>query len=152
MAPSDLNHRNRARVTGLTPVDNHKVHTFVSLAGVQNGIFYGPQEDDRGVNAGLAAGFGAAILPPSVFDFSSYSGEDVRGKMQLDWARRSMEYELQVTYSMTNLGRTPVRDVFLDTNLWLPMVNNVNKCLWFDFHCHVEKIRRKNNFLKLKAG
>lgn len=42
-------------------MDDHKVHTFVSLAGAQNGIFYGPQEDDRGVNAGLAAGFGSEV-------------------------------------------------------------------------------------------
>jgi len=32
------------------------------------------------------------------------------------------------------------------------MINNVNKCSWFDFHCHMEKIRRKNNFLKLKEA
>jgi palmitoyl-protein thioesterase len=59
-------------------MDDHKVHTFVSLAGVQNGTFYGPQEDDRKTVHGLAEGFGAAILPPAVFDFSAYQGEASR--------------------------------------------------------------------------
>ncbi|KAL4086495.1 hypothetical protein PRIC1_014199 [Phytophthora ramorum] len=124
-------------------MDDHKVHTFVSLAGVQNGVFYGSQDDDRDTVQVLTTGFGAATLPPTLFDFSFYSGETSRGQMQHDWTRRSMDHELQTTYSMVNLGRTPVRDVFLDTNWWFPMVSNVNKCWWFDFRCHMEKIPRK---------
>ncbi|KAE9089098.1 hypothetical protein PF010_g19132 [Phytophthora fragariae] len=44
-------------------MDDHNVHTFVSLAGGVNGIFYGPQEADRNSIHDLGAGFGAAVLP-----------------------------------------------------------------------------------------
>ncbi|KAG1706370.1 hypothetical protein DVH05_001517 [Phytophthora capsici] len=133
-------------------MDDHKVHTFVSLAGGVNGIFYGPQEADRNSINDLGAGFGAAVLPQNLFDFTRYTPEGYRGKMQEDFARRSMDPEIQAAYSITNLLRTPVRDIWLSTNQFLPMINNVNKCAWFDFHCHLEKIRRKNNFLKLKEA
>ncbi|KAK1940980.1 Lysosomal thioesterase PPT2-A [Phytophthora citrophthora] len=133
-------------------MDDHKVHTFVSLAGGVNGIFYGPQEADRNSIHDLDAGFGAAVLPQNLFDFTGYTPEGYRGKMQADFARRSMDPEIQAAYSITNLLRTPVRDIWLSTNQFLPMINNVNNCAWFDFHCHLEKIRRKNNFLKLKEA
>ncbi|GMF26182.1 unnamed protein product [Phytophthora lilii] len=74
------------------------------------------------------------------------TAEGYRGKMQADLARRSMDPKIQAAYSITNPGRTPVRDVWLETNQFLPMINNVNTCGWFDFHCHMEKIRRKSNF------
>ncbi|EGZ05143.1 hypothetical protein PHYSODRAFT_342522 [Phytophthora sojae] len=133
-------------------MDDHKVHTYVSLAGGVNGIFYGPQEADRNSIHDLGAGFGAAVLPQNLFDFTGYTPEGYRGKMQADFARRCMDPKLQATYSYTNLGRIPVRDVWLATNEFLPMINNVNICAWFDFHCHLEKIRRKNNFLRLKEA
>lgn len=133
-------------------MDDHKVHTFVSLAGGVNGIFYGPQEADRNSIHDLGVGFGAAVLPPSLFDFTGYTAEGSRGKMQADLARRSMDPKIQTAYSITNLLRTPVRDVWLATNDFLPMINNVNTCAWFDFHCHMEKTRRKSNFLKLKEA
>jgi palmitoyl-protein thioesterase len=133
-------------------MDDHKVHTFVSLAGGVNGIFYGPQEADRNSIHDLGAGFGAAVLPQNLFDFTGYTPEGYRGEMQADLARRSMDPKIQAAYSITNLGRTPVRDVWLATNEFLPMINNVNTCAWFDFHCHMEKIRRKNNFLRLKEA
>ncbi|KAE8985654.1 hypothetical protein PR003_g23154 [Phytophthora rubi] len=94
----------------------HKVHMFVSLAGGVNGIFYGPQEANRNSIHDLGAGFGAAVLPQSLFDFTGYTPEGYRGKMQVDLARRSMDPKLQAAYSITNLGRTPVRDVWLATN------------------------------------
>ncbi|OWZ07260.1 hypothetical protein PHMEG_00020369 [Phytophthora megakarya] len=133
-------------------MDDHKVHAFVSLAGGVNGIFYGPQEADRNSIKNLGAGFGAAVLPQQLFDFTGYTPEAYRGKMQADFVRRSMDPKLQAAYSITNLLRSPVRDVWLKTNQFLPMINNVNTCAWFDFHCHLEKIRRKNNFLKLKEA
>ncbi|KAG6616378.1 Lysosomal thioesterase PPT2 [Phytophthora cinnamomi] len=115
-------------------MDDHKVHTFVSLAGGVNGIFYGPQEADRNSIHDLGAGFGAAVLPQNLFDFTGYTPEGYRGKMQADLARRSVDPKIQADYSITNLGRTPVRDVWLATNEFLPMINNVNICAWFDFH------------------
>ncbi|KAG3028696.1 hypothetical protein PC128_g9624 [Phytophthora cactorum] len=133
-------------------MDDHKVHTFVSLAGGVNGVFYGPQETDRNSIHDLGAGFGAAVLPQNLFDFTVYTPEEYRGKMQTDLVRRSMDPKIQAAYSITNLLRIPVRDVWLSTNQFLPMINNVNTCAWCDFHCHVEKIRRKNNFLKLKEA
>ncbi|ETI53280.1 hypothetical protein F443_03743 [Phytophthora nicotianae P1569] len=133
-------------------MDDHKVHTFVSLAGGVNGVFYGPQETDRNSIHDLKAGFGAAILPQNLFDFTDYTPEEYRGKMQTDLVRRSMDPTIQAAYSITNLLWMPVRDVWLSTNPFLPMINNVNSCAWFDFYCHMEKIRRKNNFLKLKEA
>ncbi|RLN81241.1 hypothetical protein BBJ28_00024326, partial [Nothophytophthora sp. Chile5] len=116
------------------------------------GIFYGPQQADRTAVGSLKAGFGAAILPPALFDFTGYSDEGYRGKMQKEYAQRGMDPELQATYSTVNLARTPVRDVWLGTNQFLPIINNVNQCKWFDFHCHLEKLRRKSNFLRLKEA
>ncbi|KAG7387016.1 holo-[acyl-carrier-protein] synthase [Phytophthora boehmeriae] len=131
-------------------MDDHKVHTFVSLAGALNGLFYGPQNKDRNAIRFMEAGFGAMVLPTELFDFSGYSPEGYRGKMQHDLAQRVMDPKLQAAYSITNLARTPVRDLWLRTNEFLPMINNVNTCAWYDFYCHMEKIRRKNNFLRLK--
>ncbi|RLN50745.1 hypothetical protein BBP00_00010034, partial [Phytophthora kernoviae] len=133
-------------------MDDHKVHTFVSLAGALNGMFYGPQDEDRNAIHDVSTGFGAKVLPPELFDFAGYSPEGYRGKMQYDLARRAMDPKIQAAYSIINLARTPVRDVWLETNEFLPMINNVIKCVWYDFHCHMEKIRRKNNFLKLKEA
>ncbi|RLN72288.1 hypothetical protein BBJ28_00010284 [Nothophytophthora sp. Chile5] len=133
-------------------MDDHKVHTFVSLAGGQNGIFYGPQPADRAPVGGVREGFGAVVLPSTLFDFTGYSAEGYRGKMQKEFAQRSMDPALQAAYSFANLGRTPVRQVWLDTNTFMPRMNNVNKCAWFDFYCHLEKLRRKSNFLRLKEA
>ncbi|RLN87161.1 hypothetical protein BBJ28_00008116 [Nothophytophthora sp. Chile5] len=133
-------------------MDDHKVHTFVSLAGVQDGIFYGPQQADRAAVGVLLDGFGAELLPQALFDFTRYSAEEYRGQMQQEFAKRSMDPELQAAYSMPNMGRTPVRKVWLDTNTFLPTINNVNQCAWFDFYCHLEKLRRKSNFLRLKEA
>ncbi|RLN02980.1 hypothetical protein BBO99_00008005 [Phytophthora kernoviae] len=107
-------------------MDGHKVHTFVSLAGVLNGIFYGPQEADRVPVRLLAQGSGAAAIPPTVFNFSDYSTKEYRGKMQYDWARQLTDPETQATYSWTNLARFPVNDVWVDTNKFIPLFNNMN--------------------------
>ncbi|KAG7392722.1 holo-[acyl-carrier-protein] synthase [Phytophthora boehmeriae] len=130
-------------------MDDHKVHTFVSLAGALNGIYYGPQDADRVPVQLLAQGSGAAALPPTVFNFSDYSVDEYRGKMQYDWARKLTDPEVQAAYSWANLARFPVHEVWVDTNQFIPLFNNVNKCASTDSDCEAEKSRRKRNFLKI---
>ncbi|KAF4314830.1 hypothetical protein G195_011463 [Phytophthora kernoviae 00238/432] len=110
-------------------MDDHKVHTFVSLAGALNGMFYGLQDEDRNAIHDVSTGFGAKVLPSELFNFAGYSPEGYRGKMQYDLARRAMDPKIQAAYSIINLARTPVRDVWLETNEFLPMINNVIKCV-----------------------
>ncbi|RLN02981.1 hypothetical protein BBO99_00008007 [Phytophthora kernoviae] len=133
-------------------MDDHKVYTLVSLAGALSGIFYGPQDADRIPLQFLAQGSAATAIPPAVFNFSNYSANEYRGKMQYDWARKLTDPELQATYSFANVARFPVRNAWSDTNVFMPVFNNMNKCALNDSECRVEKIRRKNNFLRIKEA
>ncbi|RLN56497.1 hypothetical protein BBJ29_007418 [Phytophthora kernoviae] len=108
-------------------MDDHKVHTFVSLAGALSGISYGPQDADRIPLQFLAQGSAATAIPPAVFNFSNYSTNEYRGKMQYDWARKLTDPELQATYSFANVVRFPVRNAWSDTNEFMPVFNNMNK-------------------------
>ncbi|KAG7392726.1 holo-[acyl-carrier-protein] synthase [Phytophthora boehmeriae] len=133
-------------------MDDHQVHTFVSLAGALSGIFYGPQDADQIPLQFLAQGSASTAIPPTVFDFSNYSTDGYRGKMQDDWARKLTDPEVQATYSFANVARFPVRDVWSNTNEFVPVYNNVNPCASNDTNCQEEKYRRKGNFLKVKEA
>lgn len=136
-------------------MDDHRVHTFVSLAGVQNGVFYGPQPADRVPLAVLLRGFGAHVVPPQVFDFAKYANSptSLRGEMQRDLARLIVaDPDLDSQYSFVNLGRFPAYNDWITANRFLPVINNVNRCEAGDDQCLEDKQRRKRNFLKLKAA
>ncbi|KAF1789784.1 Lysosomal thioesterase PPT2 [Phytophthora cactorum] len=132
-------------------MDDHKVHTLVTLASPYYGLFYGPQEADRVPAQQLPAGLGELMLSPSVFNFSAYSSVQCRGKMQKDLALLSLDAEVQSSNAFINLAWIPVRGAWLASNPVQPTYINANVCGSSDAQCEAEKQRRKSNFLKLKA-
>uniref|UniRef100_H3GF99 Piwi domain-containing protein n=1 Tax=Phytophthora ramorum TaxID=164328 RepID=H3GF99_PHYRM len=112
-------------------MDDHKVKTLVTLAAPHLGLFYGPQEADVTPAKHLPAGIGELMLSPSVFDFKAYSEKEYRGKMQQDFARLSLDTDVQASNAFVNLA-------------WIPPIylNAVPSSK--------DNQRRKNNFLKLK--
>jgi len=140
-------------------MDDHRVHTFISLAGVQNGVFYGPQVADRVPLQILLAGFGQQLIPRSVFDFNRYltrheeDARTLRGEIQRDLCVLSdNEPKLEDEYSFVNLARFPAFDEWVRTNKFLPELNNVNVCNLDDLECEQDKQRRKRNFTTLKTA
>lgn len=134
-------------------MDDHQVHTLISLAGVQNGIFYGPQPEDAAPLAGLLAAFGPMVMPNKAFDYESYRDDAAkwRGKVQRDLAKVLTERkDLQDEFSFTNLQRAPSVNDWLFSNTFLPKMNNINKCA--SENELTDQQRRKNNFLRLKAA
>lgn len=133
-------------------MDDHQVHTLISLAGVQNGLFYGPQDEDKETLQVFLNLFGPGTMPDAL-DYESYRNDAVtwRGKVQRDFAVELTQHkEFQDEISFTNLTRMPSRNDWLATNSFLPRINNVNKRESAEDIADQE--RRKNNFLKLKAA
>ncbi|KAG7394187.1 holo-[acyl-carrier-protein] synthase [Phytophthora boehmeriae] len=133
-------------------MDDHKVKRLISLAGVQNGLFPGPNDAD-----GLAAaGTGVLqdLLPrPDIFNFSAYASEDAYGKMQRDVVQFTLENpDLQYQYSYFNLQRSPQFGSWASSNVFFPVINNVNPCLPGNDQCIFDQRRRKANFLKLESA
>lgn len=134
-------------------MDDHKVHTLISMAGIQSGWFYGPQVEDSVPLAGFLGSFGPEAMPSSGFDFARYRNDPStwRGKVQRDLiAYLTERKDVQDEFSMPNLLRAPTLNDWVDSNTFLPMINNVNKC--GSAKAIAEQQRRKNNFLKLKAA
>jgi palmitoyl-protein thioesterase len=132
-------------------MDDHKVHTLVTLASPYYGLFYGPQEADRVPAQQLTRGLGEMMIPASVFNFSAYSAGEYRGKLQRDFARLSLSAEVQASTAFINLAWIPVRDAWLRSNPVQPTYLNANECGSENAQCEDEKQRRKSNFVKLKA-
>ncbi|KAL4092697.1 hypothetical protein PRIC1_011688 [Phytophthora ramorum] len=124
-------------------MDDHKVNTLVTLATPHVGLFYGPQEADVTPAKHLPAGLGELMLSPSVFDFKAYSEKEYRGKMQQDFARLSLDTDVQASNAFVNLAWIPVRDTWLSSNPVQPIYLNA-------VPSSKDNQRRKNNFLKLK--
>lgn len=134
-------------------MDDHQIHTLVSLAGVQNGSFFGPQPEDATPLNDVLSVFGPMLLPTAGFDFKSYHDDTTtwRGKAQRDLATLfAKSPNLQDEVSFTNLQRAPSRNDFLAGNAFLPKINNLNKVESAEEAA--DQQRRKNNFLKLKAA
>ncbi|GAB9471088.1 Lysosomal thioesterase ppt2 [Globisporangium polare] len=135
-------------------MDDHKVRTFVSLAGVVNGVFYGPQPADALPAAVFLKALGPNMVPPSVWDANAYSLADFNGSYQYDldvFARTHPE--LQSQYSAFNLARSPVPGPWIDVNPFFPVQNNLNLCSGDGAtQCLRDQQRRRANFLKLKAA
>lgn len=131
-------------------MDDHNVLMFITLAGVLNGVFYGPQAADAVPVQVFASYFAPATIPTTVLNISSYSQEQLRGQMQHDFIETlAANRDLGNQISMANLWRSPDYAPWFCWNSWLPLVNNINVCT--DTECKQAKARRKTNFLKLHA-
>ncbi|DBA02838.1 TPA: hypothetical protein N0F65_006628 [Lagenidium giganteum] len=132
-------------------MDDHKVDTFVSLAGAQNGIFYGPQPTDQIPMRAFVQRLGPQLIPAEILNFSSYTDKDYTGKFQRDFSQMVIAATaLQPKLAVVNLPRSPVHDEWAKTNEYLPVINNINPCS--DDKCKANQARRKSNFLKLRAA
>jgi palmitoyl-protein thioesterase len=134
-------------------MDDHQVHTLVSLAGVQNGLFYGPQAQDLVPLYVWLTMLGPEAFPVEGLDYDQFCVDDTcrRGKVQLYAAKMLAEDPtLQDEFAAANLQRAPVHNRFATDNTFLTKINNVNKCE--SNKDKDDQERRKNNFLKLKAA
>ncbi|GAB9471090.1 hypothetical protein Gpo141_00008315 [Globisporangium polare] len=131
-------------------MDDHKVKALVSLAGTVNGAFYATQSEDL-VPLYVYTSFLTQLQMP--FNFSSYSAADFNGKLQRDISDLAANNAaLQSQYSVLNLIRSPYFGQWVKTNPYFPKLNNVNICAAGDSQCVSDKLRRRNNFLKLKEA
>uniref|UniRef100_H3GFS6 Lysosomal thioesterase PPT2 n=1 Tax=Phytophthora ramorum TaxID=164328 RepID=H3GFS6_PHYRM len=132
-------------------MDDHKVKRYISMAGLQNGQFIGPDKVEYSIaNDGP---FLATLVPETMFNYSAYGPEDYYGKMQKDYVIYSIENpDAQYTYSQFNVNRWPQFGSFSTANFFLPVYNNVNRCLLGDDQCVYDQQRRKANFLKLEEA
>ncbi|KAF1315032.1 Lysosomal thioesterase ppt2-b, partial [Globisporangium splendens] len=94
-------------------MDDHRVKTFLSLAGVANGLFFGPQQPDVQSTHDFTVGFGSILGPPSVWNMSVYTWpSDFRGKYQHDFDEFvHLHPDLQNVYTNFNVQRSPVVDL-----------------------------------------
>ncbi|KAJ0394236.1 hypothetical protein P43SY_003575 [Pythium insidiosum] len=133
--------------------DEHNVKFFISLAGAQNGIFFGPQPEDQVALQVFMHSLGPQMIPRSLLDFSAYSPGDLRGKFQFDMSETMLAHpEGQAKYSGFNLARSPDHARWAAANPFLPVINNVNPCGPADADCLAAKRRRRDNFLRLEAA
>ncbi|KAG1706480.1 hypothetical protein DVH05_001629 [Phytophthora capsici] len=132
-------------------MDDHKVKRYISMAGLQNGQFIGPDRVEYSIaNDGP---FLATLVPETMFNYSAYKPEDFYGKMQKDYVLYTIENpDAQYTYSQFNVNRWPQFGSFSTANFFLPVYNNVNRCLPGDNQCIYDQKRRKANFLKLEEA
>jgi palmitoyl-protein thioesterase len=133
----------------LEEMDDHKAHTFISLAGAQNGNFYGPQPTDAVPTQVFLQRLGPKVLPKELFNFANYTAEQVaNGALQIDFLKLvNAQPELQQKLSMANLLRSPVQTDWERVNKFMPTVNNMGPEVDED-----DAARRKENFLRLEAA
>lgn len=138
-------------------MDDHKVHSFISLAGDGNGAFYGPQASDQIPLQVLLQALGPFAIDSKDFDFSKYASDanTWNGKVQRDFTELvATRSDLQATNAIVNSFRPPIagaKATWLSTGTFLPKVNNLEQC-GSNATCAGEQKRRKANFLKLKAA
>ncbi|RLN49883.1 hypothetical protein BBJ28_00002008 [Nothophytophthora sp. Chile5] len=132
-------------------MDDHNVRSFLSLAGIQNGLFTGPADAEAAAQAGAA--WPNTLVPATVFNFSKYSHDDYFGQLQYDYAVfTEQNADVQYQYSQLNLARSPVHAEWAASNPFLPVINNINPCETTDTQCLADQARRKANFLRLEAA
>ncbi|TYZ52039.1 hypothetical protein PybrP1_004833 [[Pythium] brassicae (nom. inval.)] len=139
-------------------MDDHKVHTFISMAGDGNGIFYGPQASDQTPLQVLLQALGPFAIASSDFNFSTYAANSNSwgGKFQRDFTELvTTRRDLQQSNAIINTFRPPLKGAsaaaWLATGSFLPKVNNLENC-GANAACTREQLRRKTNFLKLSAA
>ncbi|ETL25154.1 hypothetical protein L916_20957 [Phytophthora nicotianae] len=132
-------------------MNDHKAKRFISLAGLQNGQFLGPNAIEMAIEYGARPL--TSIVPERVFNYSKYEPEDYYGKMQKDFTIFSIENpDTQLEYAQFNVQRWPQFGSWSTTNQFLPVYNNVNPCLPGNDQCIGDQHRRKTNFLKLEEA
>lgn len=130
-------------------MDDHNVTTFISLAGAQNGGFYGPQAADYIPLYLFINYYASSMLPATIFNFSEYTEADWRGNLQYAVEELYANTpELSDELSGASLSRSPDNAAWLEWNPYLPVINNVNICN--DTDCEDAKARRKANFIRLQ--
>lgn len=135
-------------------MDDHKVRKFISLAGILNGAFIGPQLQDQHALPVSLKYNGPGMVPSTVFDLSKYDpAVDGRGNYQYDLEVVAQKLpELQDQFSFFNLHRSPVVGVVATKNKFLSRLNNINPRDDDDTIGRSEQARRRDNFLKLEAA
>lgn len=140
-------------------MDDHKVDTLVSLAGVVNGVFLGPQPRDAAAATLSMQSLLPNLVPLSIWNTSKYAPSDLNGTYQYDYELFLRAHpELQAQYSAFNLARSPVLDTaWLATNPFLPRLNNNRNACSLQAEttrtaCERDQRRRRDNFLRLRAA
>uniref|UniRef100_K3WY27 Uncharacterized protein n=1 Tax=Globisporangium ultimum (strain ATCC 200006 / CBS 805.95 / DAOM BR144) TaxID=431595 RepID=K3WY27_GLOUD len=134
-------------------MDDHNVKALVTFAGALTGGFNGPQPSDSIAFQVFVNYLGPRLVPKEILDFFKYTPADFSGKLQRDFADIAANNpQLQAHYSVFNLARSPYFDVWVRTNPYFPIINNLNICDVDDAKCEQDKARRRANFLKLKQA
>ncbi|KAE9330760.1 hypothetical protein PF008_g15660 [Phytophthora fragariae] len=139
-------------------MDDHKVHSLISMAGDGNGNFFGPQASDAVPLQVLLQALGPFAVDKADFDFAKYAADSTswKGKFQSDLIQTvTTNKALQAKSSIANIIMPPLAGAALDNWLsidpFLPKVNNLQNC-GADAKCKADQARRKANFSKLKAA
>uniref|UniRef100_K3WY29 Palmitoyl-protein thioesterase 1 n=1 Tax=Globisporangium ultimum (strain ATCC 200006 / CBS 805.95 / DAOM BR144) TaxID=431595 RepID=K3WY29_GLOUD len=132
--------------------DAHNAKALVSLAGPQNGLFYGPQPSDFASLSILANIYGPLVINPSLFSFAGYSYADYFGKLQRAMSEAFIKSSIQNTMAIIDIIYYPVKTPWLQGNPFFAIANNINSCTPSDKDCAKAKQRRRSNFLKLHAA
>lgn len=131
--------------------DEHNVQLFVSMAGSQNGIFFGPQASDTIPLNTFVTYFAPAVIPSDVFNVSAYTKADWRGKLQYDLNEVfATDPDLMDELAYANRWRSPDQDSWVEWNTVFPELNNVNNCA--DTDCEEAKVTRRDNFLRIQQS
>ncbi|KAF1320929.1 Lysosomal thioesterase ppt2-b, partial [Globisporangium splendens] len=138
-------------------MDDHKVHSLISLSGDGNGNFYGPQASDQAYPLQVMVQLlGPYAITSQDFDFGKYSDPSTwKGKFQRDFSEFvSTRPDLQSKNALVNSWIVPVagaNSAWIKTSAFYPKVNNLEEC-GYNTTCTSEQQRRKTNFLRLKAA
>ncbi|KAL3667928.1 hypothetical protein V7S43_006805 [Phytophthora oleae] len=139
-------------------MDDHNVHSFISMAGDGNGNFFGPQASDTVPLQVLLQALGPFAIDSTDFNFTKYEADSTtwKGKFQRDLVELVTTNEaLQGKSSIANIIMPPLEKAaltnWLSIDPFLPKVNNLEDC-GTDATCADNQKRRKANFVKLKAA
>ncbi|GAB9471104.1 hypothetical protein Gpo141_00008328 [Globisporangium polare] len=128
--------------------DAHNVKTLISLAGPQNGLFYGPQLTDY-LALTVLTQYGPTVVDATIFDFAKYTQADFNGKIQRAAVEAVLYPYMQNQLSLVDMIRPPVTKLWVDTKPYLATINNINVCDCKDAACRKDQQQRRANFLKL---
>jgi hypothetical protein len=102
-------------------MDDHKAHSFISLAGAQNGVFNGLQLTDAVPLSVFVNDFGSLLFPKTLFDFTKYTVKDYAGKLQRDFDELTLTTPaLQRQLLLVSMGRSPDFKDWVKMNTLLP--------------------------------
>ncbi|CAI5743413.1 unnamed protein product [Hyaloperonospora brassicae] len=139
-------------------MDDHNVHSFISLAGDGNGNFFGPQASDAVPLQVLLQALGPLAIDKADFDFAKYATNStlLDGTFQRDLIELvTTNGALQTRSSIANIISPPLDESalvnWLSINPFIPKVNNLQQC-GTDAVCAADQTRRKANFVRLKAA